>query len=180
MPELHGDGIYALTGRRDMENLKDTNMNPGTPEERITLLERKMREMEALVKGLTEELLDLKSIAMRLNKVSEEQRMNLKTAKPGLAGTPAGAPGTASGSVTIRPRVPPARTSQTPEPPKEEPKEMIMQQDGTLAPETRKGGSEYVVASAGYGQKKKMGTGDAKRKDNLIVAEDDDKAAKKS
>ena len=92
-----------------MENLKDTNMS--SPEERITLLERKMREMEALVKGLTEELLDLKSIAMRLNKVSEEQRMNLKTAKPALAGTPAGAPGAASGSVTVRPRVPAARTS---------------------------------------------------------------------
>jgi hypothetical protein len=163
-----------------MENLRDTNMNPATPEERITLLERKMREMEALVKGLTEELLDLKSIAMRLNKVSEEQRMNLKTAKPALAGTPAGAPGATSGSVTVRPRVPTSRASEVPEPPKEEPMEMIMQQDGTLKPEKRKAGGEYVVASAGSGQKKKMGTGDAKRKDNLIVAEDDDKAAKKS
>lgn len=163
-----------------MESLKDTNMNPGTPEERISLLEKKMREMEALVKGLTEELLDLKSIAMRLNKVSEEQRMSLKLAKPGLAATPAGAPGAASGSVTVRPRVPPARTGEVPEPPKEEPMEMIMQPDGTLKPEKRKAGGEYVVASAGYGQKKKMGAGDAKRKDNLIVAEDDEKAAKKS
>jgi hypothetical protein len=58
--------------------------------------------------------------------------------------------------------------------------EMIMQPDGTLKPEKRKAGGEYVVASAGYGQKKKMGAGDAKRKDNLIVAEEDDKAAKKS
>lgn len=163
-----------------MESLKDTSMNPGTPDERIALLERKMREMEALVKGLTEELLDLKSIAMRLNKVSEEQRMNLKAGKPVLAATPATGGSATSGSVTVRPRTPARPEPKVPEPPKEEPMEMIMQPDGTLKPEKRKAGGEYVVASAGYGQKKKMGAGDAKRKDNLIVAEEDDKAAKKS
>jgi hypothetical protein len=165
-----------------MENLRDTNLNPGTPDERIALLEKKMKEMEALVKGLTEELLDLKSIAMRLNKVSEQQGLNLKSGKSSLVATPGAGSGAASGNVTIRPRVPPVRTPEprVPEPPKEEPMEMIMQPDGTLKPEKRKAGGEYVVASAGYGQKKKMGAGDAKRKDNLIVVEDDEKAAKKS
>lgn len=152
-----------------MEIVKDKDMNPGTPEDRITALERKMKDMDALVKGLTEELLDLKSIAMRLNKVSEERRQELKTVKPVLGGTP---PGTVvmqkKGSVASAPRAP--------EPPKEEPMEMIMQPDGTLKPEKRKAGGEYVVASAGYSRKKGTNVGDTKRKDNLIVAEDEEKS----
>jgi hypothetical protein len=151
-----------------MEIAKDKEMNPGTPEDRITALERKMKDMDALVKGLTEELLDLKSIAMRLNKVSEERRQELKTVKPVLGGTP-------SGTVVMQKKGSVASTPRAPEPPKEEPMEMIMQTDGTLKPEKRKAGGEYVVASAGY-SKKKGSVGDTKRKDNLIVAEDEEKS----
>jgi hypothetical protein len=151
-----------------MEIAKDKDMNPGTPEDRITALERKMKDMDALVKGLTEELLDLKSIAMRLNKVSEERRQELKTVKPVLGGTP-------SGTVVMQKKGSVASTPRAPEPPKEEPMEMIMQTDGTLKPEKRKAGGEYVVASAGY-SKKKGSVGDTKRKDNLIVAEDEEKS----
>jgi hypothetical protein len=151
-----------------MEIVKDKDMNPGTPEDRITALERKMKDMDALVKGLTEELLDLKSIAMRLNKVSEERRQELKTVKPVLGGTP-------SGTVVMQKKGSVASTPRAPEPPKEEPMEMIMQTDGTLKPEKRKAGGEYVVASAGY-SKKKGSVGDTKRKDNLIVAEDEEKS----
>ena len=39
-------------------------------DDRIAALERKIRELEALVKGITEELLDLKSIVMKLSKLS--------------------------------------------------------------------------------------------------------------
>lgn len=151
-----------------MEIVKDKDMNPGTPEDRITALERKMKDMDALVKGLTEELLDLKSIAMRLNKVSEERRQELKTVKPVLGGTP-------SGTVVMQKKGSVASTPRAPEQPKEEPMEMIMQTDGTLKPEKRKAGGEYVVASAGY-SKKKGSVGDTKRKDNLIVAEDEEKS----
>jgi hypothetical protein len=151
-----------------MEIVKDKDMNPGTPEDRITALERKMKDMDALVKGLTEELLDLKSIAMRLNKVSEERRQELKTVKPVLGATP-------SGTVVMQKKGSVASTPRVPEPPKEEPMEMIMQTDGTLKPEKRKAGGEYVVASAGY-SKKKGSVGDTKRKDNLIVAEDEEKS----
>ena len=45
----------------------------GGSEDRIAALEKKVREMEALVKGLTQELLDLKSIAMKLSKQTEER-----------------------------------------------------------------------------------------------------------
>ena len=37
-------------------------------EERIVTIEKKLRDMEALVKGLTQELLDLKSVAMKMSK----------------------------------------------------------------------------------------------------------------
>ena len=42
-------------------------------EERIVAIEKKMRDMEALVKGLTQELLDLKSVAMKMSKQTEER-----------------------------------------------------------------------------------------------------------
>jgi glycine cleavage system protein P-like pyridoxal-binding family len=136
---------------------------PVTPEQdRITALERKMKEMEALMKGLTEELLDLKSIAMKLNKVSEERRVELKMSKPV-------AQATASGGTVIMPIAEPV-----------EKMDQIMQLDGTLKPEKRANG-DYIVASASY-SKKKPGfseSGDPKKKNTLIVAEDDEKAAKK-
>ncbi len=44
-------------------------------DDRIAALEKKMREMEALVKGLTQELLDLKSIAMKMSKQTDERRL---------------------------------------------------------------------------------------------------------
>ena len=42
-------------------------------EERIVAIEKKVRDLEALVKGLTQELLDLKSIAMKMSKQTEER-----------------------------------------------------------------------------------------------------------
>ncbi len=42
-------------------------------EERIVAIEKKVRDIEALVKGLTQELLDLKSVAMKMSKQTEER-----------------------------------------------------------------------------------------------------------
>ncbi len=103
---------------------------PATPEERITTLEKKVREMEAMIKGLTDELLDLKSIAMRLNKVNEERRAELKMTRPATPGAP--------GTVVVQKQQ--AAQAAEPEPEK---MDMIMQQDGTLKPERRKS-SDYI------------------------------------
>ena len=87
----------------------------GVSEDRIASLEKKVRDMEALVKGLTQELLDLKSIAMKMSKQTEERsRQELKRG-PIVQGT--GRPGTSipvriplrcrpvqSGSTVIRPK----------------------------------------------------------------------------
>jgi hypothetical protein len=138
---------------------------PATPEERISALERKIKEIDALVKGLTEELLDLKSIAMRLNKVSEERgRADLKMTRP------AAPAGSSTVVVSKRPITPQAARTPEPEPAPEE-MSMIMQQDGTLKPEKRKTG-DYIVASASYSKKGKPQVSGAGKKSELIVAEE--------
>ena len=138
---------------------------PATPEERISALERKMKEIDALVKGLTEELLDLKSIAMRLNKVSEERgRVELKMTRP------AAPVGTSTIVVPKRPVTTQAARTPPPEPAPDE-MSMIMQPDGTLKPEKRKTG-DYIVASASYSKKGKQQASGAGKKSDLIVAED--------
>ena len=68
--------------------MMETSLSAAT-EDRIAALEKKVREMEALVKGLTQELLDLKSVAMKMTKQSEERsRQELKRG-PIVAGAPA-------------------------------------------------------------------------------------------
>ena len=42
-------------------------------EERIVAIEKKVRDIEALVRGLTQELLDLKAVAMKMSKQTEER-----------------------------------------------------------------------------------------------------------
>src|SRR5512136_2856801 len=88
--------------------MMDTSLSAAT-EDRIATLEKKVREMEALVKGLTQELLDLKSVAMKMTKQSEERsRQELKRG-PVVQSVPAqpAAPSAAtptSGSTIIRPK----------------------------------------------------------------------------
>jgi hypothetical protein len=146
--------------------------NPGgTTEDRVAALERKMKEMEALVKGLTEELLDLKSIAMRLNKFSEERRQELKMMKPA-------AQGEAAGSTVIMQKKAGTAPERVTAPVKEEKKmDMIMQSDGTMKMEERRGDDQYIVASAGFANRKKMGSSQEPKRNNLIVAEDDEKGS---
>ena len=81
--------------------MMETSLSAAT-EDRIAALEKKVREMEALVKGLTQELLDLKSVAMKMNKQSEERsRQELKRG-PIVAGAPA--PSAALAAVTLQSR----------------------------------------------------------------------------
>ena len=143
---------------------------PGvSTEDRVAALEKKKKEMEALVKGLTEELLDLKSIAMRLNKFSEERRQELKSMKPTGQETP--------GSTVIMQKK--AGSPQERSAPAKEEKrmDMIMQPDGTMKLEERRGDNQYIVASAGFSNKKKMGSQQEPKRNNLIVAEDDEKGS---
>ena len=125
-------------------------------EERIVAIEKKVRDLEALVKGLTQELLDLKSVAMKMSKQTEERsRQEAKRGPPVVQGvqpqpaTPTGAPA-ASSTVVMRKG---ARPSDAPAAPPEPSMDMIMQSDGTMKLEERRGDKNYIVASPGYGQK---------------------------
>jgi len=142
-------------------------------DDRIAALERKVREQEALVKGITEELLDLKSIVMKLSKASEERsRQELKRVQPMAQGAqqPAAPGGGPPGStVVMRPKS--ARQAEAK--PEEPAMDMIMQPDGTMKLEQRRGDKNYIVASAGYGRKK---GGVQKKQSDLIYAADDEKA----
>jgi hypothetical protein len=156
----------------DMEIIKDKE-NAIPVEERVASLEKKMKDVEALVKGLTEELLDLKSITMRMNKAREEPRAELRMSKPAAA-TAAG--GQSTVVVPRKPAAPPeVRAPAAPVEP--EKMDMIMQPDGTLKLEKRQS-SDYIVASAGYTKKNKPGQAGGKSSD-LIVAEEEESEKKK-
>ncbi|MCU0632095.1 MAG: hypothetical protein MUC66_03855 [Methanolinea sp.] len=159
-----------------MEIIKDKDRSLAPVDERVAALEKKVREIDALVKGLTEELLDLKSVAMKLSKASEERtRAEMRMGKP--AAPPM------SGPVILqkKPAAAPAtqRSAQAPVETAPEKMDMIMQPNGTLAPEKRKN-SDYIIASAGFSKKKQSAAGAGKKSD-LIVAEDEetDSAQKK-
>jgi hypothetical protein len=75
-----------------------------------------------------------------------------------------------TGSTVIRPK---GRQPDAMAAPAEPAMDMIMQPDGTMKLEPRRGDKDYIVASAGYGRNKK---GAAKPKQGeLIYATEDDK-----
>jgi hypothetical protein len=157
---------------KDMEIPKKESTPPATPEERISALERKVRDQDALIKGLTEELLDLKSITMRLNKVNETRASELKMTRPPITGG-------GTGTVVVAKRPVTGTGARTAAPaPEPEKLDLIMQTDGTLKPEKRKS-NDYIVASASYSKKGKQQGQGAGKKSDLIVAEEEEQEAQK-
>ena len=165
---------FELDEKEKMVTMMESS-GSGAGEDRIAALEKKVREMEALVKGLTQELLDLKSIAMKMSKQTEERsRQELRRAQPIVQGaTPAtGAPGPAGSTVVMRKGTRAAEGE--PAKPAEPAMDMIMQPDGTMKLEPRRGDKNYIVASAGYGRNKKGLSAKPKQSD-LIYAADEEK-----
>ncbi|MDH7593811.1 MAG: hypothetical protein QHG99_05595 [Methanomicrobiales archaeon] len=128
-------------------------MAPST-EERIEELEAKVRELEALTRGLTDEMLDLKSIVMKLSARAEDRRVPPPVRMP-IATGQRETSGLEKGS--DKNLVP------------------IMQSDGTLKPEPRTNES-LIIASGRYMPK---GSKKAEERDGspLIYATDDDGAS---
>ena len=149
-------------------------------EDRIAALEKKMREMEALVKGLTQELLDLKSVSMKMSKQTEERSRQELVRGPIIQQSSQSQAGpstitSSSGSTVIRPKG--ARQPEAPAAPPEPAMDMIMQPDGTMKMEPRRGDKDYIVASAGYGRNKK-GQNKPKQADLIYAAEETKKDPK--
>jgi hypothetical protein len=142
-------------------------------EERIVAIEKKVRDLEALVKGLTQELLDLKSLAMKLTKQTEErsrQELRRPVVQAGQQ-SPEAVVGSQGSTVVMRKGT---RTPDAPAAPQEPAMDMIMQSDGTMKMEPRRGDKNYIVASAGYGRNKK-GTSVKSKQGDLIVATEEEK-----
>jgi hypothetical protein len=146
-------------------------------EERLVTIEKKLRDLEALVKGLTQELLDLKSVAMKMSKQTEERsRAELKRVQqPGAPVAQPAAPGGAPGSTSTVVMRKGAKQSDAPAAPPEPAMDMIMQSDGTMKLEPRRGDKNYIVASAGYGRNKKGTSVKGKQSDLIYAAEEDKK-----
>jgi hypothetical protein len=120
----------------------------GGEEARIAALEKKARDMDALVKGLLNELLDLKSIFMKMSRQWGESRV------PEITETPAPAVAVSSdGSTIIRPRN--ARQPDVPAAPAEPAMVRIMQSDGTMKMEPRCGSEKTIDTTGGYRQNRK-------------------------
>ncbi|WP_292370180.1 hypothetical protein [Methanoregula sp. UBA64] len=157
------------------------NAGSGAGEDRVAALEKKVNEMEALVKGLTQELLDLKSIAMKMSKQTEERsRQELKRMQPIVQGSQV--PGAVSGNASAAPQAGGStviirrgsRAAEAePEAPAEPAMDMIMQPDGTMKLEPRRGDKDYIVASAGYGRNKKGISAKPKQSDLIYAVEED-------
>jgi len=154
----------------------------GAGEDRVAALEKKVNEMEALVKGLTQELLDLKSIAMKMSKQTEERsRQELKRVQPIVQGSQvpgavAGSGAPQSGGSTVVIRKGSRAADAEPEAPAEPAMDMIMQTDGTMKLEPRRGEKDYIVASAGYGRNKKGISVKQPKQSDLIYAAEEEKS----
>jgi hypothetical protein len=142
----------------------------GGTEDRIAALEKRSREMDAMVKGLLNELLDLKTISMKMSREVAEYH----TPEYAEAPVPLAAPSvTSDGSTIIRPR-----SSHQPDAPASPPEPhmvRIMQTDGTMKMEARYGG-QNMVDSAGFGRNRKNQL--ASKQEPLIYAAEDDKSSK--
>ncbi len=147
----------------------------GVSEDRIAALEKRLREMDALVKGLLDELLDFRAVAMTLSRqAAEDRRQELRqgpvvrgTASPVLAGR---STASSDGITVIRPR-----GARQPDIPAEPAMARIMQDDGTMKLEPRYGDRSPIDSSAGYGRTGK-GMSARSRQNPLIYAAEDDKS----
>ncbi len=147
---------------KEMETMKDSELPPvpetGEDERDVRLrdLDRRVRELEALVKGLMEEVLDLKSVTMKILREGEERRKKPVVIEERKSGTTIRAePRTAAEPKAARAAAPQtsARPAEKrrPEPvPDDADMDLIMQNDGTLKREPRRP-SEFIVASTGTG-----------------------------
>nr|WP_319539800.1 hypothetical protein [uncultured Methanospirillum sp.] len=144
--------------------MSDDGYENSSPEDRTERLERRVSELEALLKGLTDEMLDMKAVVMKLKK---DQRP-----APVIQAVTPPAP---SRNKTPRSEDEGSRESVVSSTPSQPPREKVtlkMQPDGTLAP-VRDTGDDIIIASARDARLKGKDGGDRNRSD-LIIAEDVD------
>jgi hypothetical protein len=145
----------------------------GAPEERVAVLERKLQEMEPLVKGLVAELLDLKAVTNTMNRQSDNRSRQEFVRGPIVQATAAPAETHPADDRTVV--MSRARQPETPAVPAAPRMARIMQPDGTMKMELRYGESDMINSSSAYGRNRK-GTAAESKQEPLIYAECDEKA----
>ncbi len=149
--------LFRETDRRESERPV-----AGSDDGRIVPLERRVRELEAMVKGLTEELLDLKALVQKMSRSLERDEPPAAVRRaptprstdsadqvPSVLVRPRNADKLSPQSPSSHPGGKPAPTSAV----SSEEMDMIMQPDGTIRPEKRIG-KEYIIASNGFQNKR--------------------------
>lgn len=171
---------------REIVSMRDSEKTFVTPEdERIYRLEQRMKDMDALVKGLTEEVLDLKTITMKLYRAFEARAEAEKAARAKVVVVePQAAPAPEPVQRPAPQRQKPAPAPAPAPAPVEEDEagmDLIMQPDGTLKRERREK-SSYIIAPSKYQApaglmsegRKGSRRGSEKKSGGIIYAEDDD------
>jgi hypothetical protein len=127
-------------------------LTPDAAEERVAALEKRVRDMDALVKGLMAELLDLKTATMAITRQARE-RTGPVVVQETVAAAPSQSPPVAvssGGTTVIRPKV--AVQQDAPAAPAEPAMARIMQADGTMKMEPRYGDKKTTDTTSGSGR----------------------------
>jgi hypothetical protein len=166
---------------REISMLKESGPTRNTDEpERIRSLEKKIVQLESLVEGLKEELLDLKAIVRKIMQLEERREKTPRPQAPDIlqgARTPREKTGKADSSVPEKPVSEPQISGTTG---RKSGEVLIMQTDGTLKPELRQSEEMIVAGSRGIPRKKTSGrTEEYKRREKkeskpLIYAGEED------
>lgn len=129
-------------------------------DERVRLLERKVADMEALIKGLTDEMLDMKAVVMKLKK---EQRPPpiIQAVAPPISRSKVERENPEPEADAVKPVSAPVRDKIT----------LKMQPDGTLQPE-KETGDDIIVASARDARMRYKDQHQRSGSSDLIIAED--------
>ena len=130
----------------------------------MRLLERKIAEIDALMKGLTDEMLDMKAVVMKLKKDQRPPPVIQAVAPP-----------ISRGKVEREPTDVPKETEPVLTPPVKERVTLKMQPDGTLQPE-KDMGDEIIIASARSNRMRSKDFQSKSGQNDLIIAEDKDPA----
>lgn len=160
---------------REIQMLRDSihdlnNLNP-VSEERIKGMENRINEVDGLVKGLMQEMLDVKACLQKISKSLDvdgvpASRKLARESKESRRYPPVVSPGAAAerkASASSLPEAEPAPSKEV----------LIIQPDGTMKPEVPRG-EDMIVADHRNSRQQPGRRGDPREKKPLIYADDDD------
>ncbi|WP_048151584.1 hypothetical protein [Methanolacinia paynteri] len=156
---------------REIQMLRDSiheyNERKPVGEERIKSIEKRINEIDGLMKGLMEEMLDVKACLQKISKSIDEDSANIPKRTPRESRR---YPPVVSPSANAERK---AAVAEAAAPPAPKEKKMIIQPDGTMQPEERSG-EEMIVADHRNSGRSAGRRGDPKESKPLIYADDDD------